>query len=126
MNNVDLYLLLDDIYRSNFLEAIEIIIEKTPEYKKSDFFKKTKLPLEVLYEKYFHFLTVNYSFEEKLEQFIEGIDSERLADTIVKVVQNLENNQDFMGKVEKFIETFNIEQIQKQNEEFDKIIKTFK
>ena len=126
MNNVDLYLLLDDIYRSNFLEAIEIIIEKTPEYKKSEFFKKTKVPLEVLYEKYFHFLTVNYSFEEKLEQFIEGIDSEKLAETVVKVITSLENNKDFMKKIEKFLETFNVEEIQKQNEEFDKIIKTFK
>jgi hypothetical protein len=126
MNNLQLYGLLDEIYKANFLESIELIQEKTPEYKKSDFFKKTKLPLETVYEKYFYYMNANYSFDEKVEQFVNGIDPEVLSDIFIKAVEYIQNNEEFMKKVESFVSSFDVENLQKQNDEIEKLTKNLK
>jgi predicted transcriptional regulator len=54
MNTTEIYDLLDTIYEANFLESIEIIIQEEPQYKKSEFYKKTKVPLSTLSDKYFY------------------------------------------------------------------------
>jgi hypothetical protein len=126
MTTVDLYILLDSIYKADFLNSIELVYENTNDYKKSEFYKKTKIPLEVLYEKYFHYMTVNYSFDEKLDNFIEGIDPDTVSDLFLKIMDNLENNEEFMKKIESLVNSFNIEDLKEQNEELSKIAKTLK
>jgi hypothetical protein len=54
MNTTEIYYFLETVYDANFLEAIEIIVEEEPKYKKSEFYKKTKVPLLTLCEKYFY------------------------------------------------------------------------
>lgn len=126
MNNFDIQLLLDEIRERNFLNSIELIYKKNPEYKKSDFYKNTRIPLEILYEKYFHFYNANYSLTEKMEAFIEGVNPDTLSNIIISTLEKLESNENFKEKIIKILENFNIEELMKQNEEIDKLIKDLK
>jgi hypothetical protein len=74
MTQIELQQLLDNIYELSFLESILLIQEKDSLYKKSDFFKQTKIPLVNLYEKYFIYMNSKYSIEDKLNDFITKID----------------------------------------------------
>jgi hypothetical protein len=81
MDNLTLQILLDDLYNESFLNSIEIIYEKELEYKKSSFYKQTKIPLIQLYEKYFQYRTLQYSMQEKLNDFIKRIDIKQMIET---------------------------------------------
>jgi hypothetical protein len=80
MDNLELQMLLDELYTESFLESIEMIYEKESEYKKSSFYKQTKIPLIQLYEKYFQYRMLNYSMQEKFNDFIKEIDAKQIID----------------------------------------------
>jgi hypothetical protein len=78
MNEIQLLELLEKIYSLSFLESILEIQKQELAYKKSDFFKQTKIPLNVLYEKFFIYNNTRYGFDEKMNEFITNIDIEKL------------------------------------------------
>jgi hypothetical protein len=78
MDNLQLQNLLDDLYNESFLDSIEIIYEKESLYKKSNFYKQTKISLAQLYEKYFQYRMLNYSMQEKFNDFIAEIDTKKM------------------------------------------------
>jgi hypothetical protein len=81
MDNLELQILLDELYTESFLDSIQIIYEKESEYKKSSFYKQTKITLIQLYEKYFQYRMLNYSMQEKFNDFIKEIDAKQIIET---------------------------------------------
>jgi len=126
MNNLELQILLEKIYNQTFLESIEIIFEKEKEYKKSDFFKQTKIPLIQLYEKYFVYMNSKYSIEDKLNDFITKIDTNKLTDISLDWIEKLEDNDKFNKIINIILEKFDLSKLQEGQKEIESIISDIK
>lgn len=126
MNNIELQELLEKIYREDFLESIELIIEKEPFYKKSDFYKSTRIPLSTLYEKYFIYANSKYSFEDKMNDFITKIDTDKLVDLSTEWIEKLEGNDKFNKILNLILEKFDLTKLQKDQKEIESIISEIK
>lgn len=102
MTKLQIQEVLENAYKKDFLDSIEYLFQEEKEYKKSNFFKATRIPLAVLYEKFYMTKTkenlandlVNVFMEFdveylviKFEQFIEGFkDSEKINDWLEKIL----------------------------------------
>lgn len=126
MNIIELQELLEQVYRQDFLESIELIIEKEPLYKKSDFYKNTKIPLSTLYEKYFIYMNSKYSIEEKINDFITKIDIDKLADVSVGWIEKLEESDKFNKILNLILERFDLSKLEKSQKEFESIVSEIK
>jgi predicted transcriptional regulator len=80
MNEIRLLEVLEKIYSLSFLESILEIQKEEANYKKSNFFKQTKIPLSTLYEKFFIYKNSRYGFDQKINDFITNIDVNKLTD----------------------------------------------
>ena len=126
MDNLELQMLLDDLYNSSFLDSIEIIYEKESEYKKSSFYKQTKIPLIQLYEKYFQYRMLNYSMQEKFNDFIREIDIKQMIETGLNWLEQLENTERVNQLITKVLENFDLDYIKNNNEELKELLQNFK
>ena len=126
MNELELLELLENLYKMSFLDSIKEIQEKELLYKKSDFFKSTKIPLTTLYEKFFIYTNSRYSFEEKLNEFIIKLDVDRLTDLAVDWIEKLEQNEKFSQILQKIIEKFDLKEIKEAQEDIANFVSDVK
>ena len=102
MDNKQIQAVLEEAFKKEFLEQIEFIFDNERLYKQGAFFKKTKIPLITLYEKYYLTqskerlsqdiidIIMNFDTEYliiKLEQFFEGLeDSEKIEEILDRIM----------------------------------------
>ena len=122
MNEIQLLELLEKIYSLSFLESILEIQKQELVYKKSDFFKQTKIPLNVLYEKFFIYNNTRYGFDEKMNEFITNIDIEKLTNLTLEWIQKLNEDEKVMNLLKKVFERFNVSELEEIKEEINGII----
>jgi ubiquinone biosynthesis protein Coq4 len=126
MTKIQLQQLLEKAYNSHFLESIEILIEKETEYKKSDFFKQTKISLFVLYEKFFAYQESKYSLSNKIDEFINDIDTDKLSELLVEALDKISTNERLKEMISKFLENFDLDKLIGNSEELQAVLKDFK
>jgi hypothetical protein len=75
----------------NFIEAILAIQKFEPEYKKSDFYKVTKMPLVEVIKQAKIWYTVDFSeLRIQLQKMIDGLSFEKITEIIDQVGQTFE------------------------------------
>ena len=126
MNNSELQILLEELYEKSFLDLIETIYKKEPEYKKSNFYKQAKIPLNTLFEKYFQHRTTQFSMKEKIEDFIRDINFESLLDSALIWIENQENQERIEKLLIKLLEKFNLNNLGEESEELKAFLEEFK
>lgn len=126
MNNLELQILLDELYEESFLDSIEIIYKKDPGYKKSNFYKQTKIPLIQLYEKYFQYRVLQYSIQEKFNDFIGKIDINQMIETALNWLENFENTERVNQLIGKVLENFDLKNLGEESEELKSLLEQFK
>ena len=126
MNNLDIQSLLDELQEKPFLELIETLNEKESEYKKTSFYKQTKIPLALLFEKYIQHKTLQYSLKEQAKDFIEEVNFERVLDSILNWVEKPENQQKIEQVFSKLLEKFSLESLAEESEELKTLLNDFK
>ena len=126
MTKLELQQLLEEAYSSFFLDSIELLAAKEAEYRKSDFFKKTKLSLSVLYKQYFIYQQSKYGLSNKIDEFINEIDTEKLEELLIGVVEKLSTNDKLNSIINKFAERFDLKSLIENSEELQTILKNFK
>jgi predicted transcriptional regulator len=126
MTEIELQELLEELYNETFLDSIKLIYEKEISYKKSDFFKATKIPLSTLYEKYFIYMNSKYSIEDKLNDFITKIDTDKLTDISLDWIEKLEDNDKFNKIINIILEKFDLSKLQEGQKEIESIISDIK
>jgi hypothetical protein len=113
MDNLELQLILEDAYKKTFLDKIEFLVEHDREYKKSEFFKLTKIPLLTLYEKFDQYKTKSITIVDEFIEFIQSIDTDMVAEKVADFITSAEQNKKIVDTINDIIENFNYEKITK-------------
>lgn len=111
MDALELQLILDEAYQKSFLDKIEFLTEKDKEYKRSDFFKFTKIPLLTLYEKFDMYKTRKTGLADEFAEFIAQIDTEQVTEKIAEFIESAEQNKKIVETLNDIIENFNYQKI---------------
>lgn len=111
MDNIQLQLILDEAYKKTFLDKIEFLLENEKDYKKSEFFRITKIPLLTLYEKFDIYRSKNRNIADEFNDFIYGIDTEAVVQKISELIDLAEKDKKIVDTLNNIIENFNYEKI---------------
>jgi hypothetical protein len=126
MTNIQLQLLLEEAYQTTFLDSIEILLLKEPDYKRSEFFKKTKIPLLDLYKNYFTYMSAKYNLDSKINEFIDGIDADKLANLLADGFEKFQNNPKMQKVIKVIIDKFDLNFFKENNQELKKLVDELK
>lgn len=126
MEKLDIQLMLDKAYNMDYLEMIEFISEEEKEYKVSDFYKKTKMPIFELCKNYFIYREQRYDFAERLNKMIENIDTDYLAKKIDNLFAQVEQGDSVNKFLEKIYNAFDIKQLLDNGEELKNLFNSIK
>lgn len=121
MTKIEIQQLLEEAKDKNFLSSIELLTINESNYKKSDFYKQTRIPLLSLYEKYFVYHESKYSVSEKINQFLYDFDNDELADKIVDTFEKLQKNERIIKFISKVLEKFDLDAILKDGDSIREI-----
>lgn len=117
MTQLELHTLLQETYQSSFLDSILLLTKQEQNYKKSEFYKATRVPLLELYKTYYQYMKSEYGIEEKIKDIIENFDVKLLQNKIEDLVQNLEKSPKFKDFLNTIVEKFNLQDLMDQSEE---------
>jgi len=127
MDNIQLQLILDEAYKKTFLDTIEFLIEHDKDYKKSEFFKNSKISILELYKNFELYKNSKTAIVDEFNDFIEGINTDIIINKIKEFINNIEDDQTLVEKLNEFIDNFNIEKVGEYatqiKEELNKVIK---
>jgi len=126
MDNLVLNDMLKEAYDMPFLDSIEFLKESERSYKKSDFYKKTKIKLKVLYKEYFVYRQSKYDIWEKVDTALTSIDPEVVSEKLGEAIELLDKNEKVKGILSKILNNFDIKEIVKQGETLKKEMKNLK
>ena len=127
MTNIQLQELLEEAYESTFLQSIELLMKNEKDYKQSNFFKQTKIPLTILYEKFFQYKKSSMPLFDEIAKAISNLDVDVLVNKLEEFIVKAEEKERIVDTLNQIIENFNYEALIKQGEEvmknFNKIQK---
>ena len=126
MTILEIQTLLDNLAEKSFLESILEIKKNEQDYKKSDFFKNTKMPLAVLYEKYLQYAMLTANKVEELALALESLDLTIFADQIAALLEGVLDNDSIKKRTEAFQENFDLEKLLQENENLEEAINKLK
>jgi hypothetical protein len=126
MTNIELVALLEQAYEKTFLDAIEFLFDQSSEYKRSKFYKTTRIPLEILFEKYFTWQKASYNMVDDLFESIMSVDTNRLVEKISDIVEKASQDGKISEFFTKLLEQFDPEVLEKYSQEFDKTVQSLK
>jgi hypothetical protein len=119
---IDIQLLLEKAYDESFLGAILLLKENEKEYKKTEFYRKTKVNLLELYKNYYTYIKNIYGVSEKILELNEAA----VVSKLETILDKMGGSEKLMGLLDKILEKFDIAQLMNQGEEFEKLIKDLK
>lgn len=126
MTTLEIQLFLDELTEKSFLDAILEIKTKDKEYKGTDFFKTTKIPLITLYEKYLQYAALSADRVEELALAIESMDLTRFSDQLTNLILQTLDNNSIQERIEDFTKDFDLEKLIEQNEDLEELIDKLK
>lgn len=103
---------------SNFFDVMLQLKEFEKEYKQSDFFKQTKMPLmEIVREAKIFYLTNTSILIDKLNKIIDGLDVDKLLAVLQEGGSILEKNNDAtLEQLKEFKELGGVDIVKNQQE----------
>lgn len=129
MNKLEIQLMLEEAADFNFLSAIEFLSSKEKEYTRSDFYKSTKIPLMVLFEKFVGYSQLKsreLELADRINEFVKAIDVVSITDIIVDFIEEAEKREPIVNLLNDLIENFNYEKLSEHSEELAKAIDKIK
>jgi len=111
MDNIQLQLVLEEAYENTFLDRMEFIFEKESEYSKSEFFKKTKISLLDLYEKFESYKTKKLGIIDEFNSFIERLDMDLVVSKISEFLEQAEKDKKIVDVLNDLMDNFSVDKI---------------
>lgn len=126
MNKKELDQLLEVVYGVDFLNGIEILLDEEPKYKKSEFFKKTKIPLMTLYEKYFHWKKLETTIKDELLSFVYNLDEDIIIKTLTSMIKKIESSDEVKAILTSITSSFDTADLKNLSEELQETVSKLK
>ena len=126
MTTLELQLLLDELAGMSFLDSILEITKQDKNYKKSEFFRTTRIPLAELYEKYLQSVFFKADKVEEIALAIENMNISRFAEKLSELIDKALDEDNLKERIEGFQKGFDIEELAKQNSELEEAINKLK
>lgn len=126
LTNKEINEILFTAYRMRFLESVEYLYSKQKEYKRSEFYKKTHIPLSVLYQNFFAYKKSGENLFTQFEDFFMEIDSELVTEKIEEILTKIQESEKIGEFFDGLVEQLDIEKLQKYSKELEGVIKNFK
>ena len=118
MTDLDINVFLEGLLNEPYLEILVKLKKKEKEYKKSDFYKLTKINIFELYKNYYVLYQQRYGLMNKITEIIESINEEALANKIESLIKT-DVLQDLLSK-------FDVDKILNESEDFKKTLRSLK
>lgn len=122
MNKIEIFALLEEVYQESFLDSILTLKENEKEYKKSEFYKTTRIPLIKLYESYYSYKKANYGLIDQLDAWLENIDESIIEEKLLNLINSLKSNE----VVQDLMKSFSLEGLKEQEAELEKTFEELK
>lgn len=126
MTKFELQELLQEASKMDFLGSIELIHSKEKEYKKSEIFKKTSIPLMVLYKEFYMWQKSQTNFFDLFQEFITDFDFEKVSNRILELLNYLNEKPELIEKFNKILENFDIKNIEEYAKKLEKEVSVLK
>lgn len=126
MTEMDIILLLEEIKEALYLDKILIIKQNEKKYKKSDFFKATRVPLMQLALGYETYYERRYNAPKMVENAIRGMGSDVIAEKIVESFNLALQDDSIKTIINNVGEFFDYKNIQESAEELKTNIQSLK
>ena len=120
MNNYELYFKFATISSLNAFDAYIELKQFKKEYKKSDFYKKTKMPLFRAYKIYCNSLVPE--LYHKLKDWVTG---EGIGAKLTEILENIDSDVLF-EKVQQIVGSFNLDNLENEKGELQEAINKLK
>jgi hypothetical protein len=126
MTQLEIQLLLEELYQENFLDRILLTKQKEKDYNSSEFFKLTKIKLPDLFKEYESYY--NYSFDSgrRILEILKTLDWSFLSERISQVLEGVLDSEKIKALLESVVESFDLSEIKQQNEELSEQIQSLK
>ena len=111
MDNILLQQILQKAYNETFLSRMELLIETDKDYKKSEFFKNTKISLFDLYNQYETYLANKNMIIDEFNAFVEKLDTEVLVKKVSEFLADIEKDKKIVEILNDIIEYFSTEKV---------------
>lgn len=122
MTKIDLIKVLDEAYYEDFLDSVLVIKRNEKEYKLSDYYKETKIPLMELYKNYYQYKKSEDDLIGQLTYWFDNLDEAKVEEKIASVITKLRNNED----LKEFFANFSLDRLEEQKEELEGALKDLK
>ena len=111
MKNFEIQMTLEEAYEKPFLEKVEFIIEKEKDYKKSEFFKNTKISFATLYEKFEMYQSRNTDIIDEFNKFVQDLDIDIIVQKVSEFLEKAEKDKKIVDVLNDLIDNFNVDRI---------------
>lgn len=126
MTNNEILALLERAHEETFLTSIETLTSAQMEYKKSNFYKLTKIPIFTLYEKYGKYLEGYKTITDEINKGIENLDIDSIIEKLNFFIEKIEKDENISKVLEKITDFFNSEQMEKYVKNIEEKFKQLK
>lgn len=126
MTKIELRELMEKAYRAQFLDSVELLFESNKDYVKSDYYKKTRIPLTELYKNYVLYRQTQNDLLAQVDRFIMEFNSDIAIEKINEFLIKLDENEKFKSIMNKVIENLNPEKIEVLQKQIEEVIDNFK
>lgn len=111
MDNILLQQILQKAYNETFLSRMELLVESDKDYRKSEFFKNTKISLFDLYSQYETYLANKNMIIDEFNAFVEKLDTEILVQKLSQFLEDIEKDKKIVEILNDIIEYFSTEKV---------------
>ncbi len=126
MTELELILLLEQINEKTFIEKFLIIAEKSKDYRKSDFYKITKIELGQLYEKFYIYSQNKYSLYEKVVEFVSSIRDEEVINKVISILNMILDDEKVKEIVENISSKFDFNSLKGETDKLSGLLEKLK
>lgn len=126
MTNLEILILLKEIYNTDFLNTFILLKQNSKKYKKSQFYKETKISLSELYKYYYTYVQGQYGLLNQIIDAIRLLDKDMVIEKINDIFSNLEKSGKMQDILNKIFNQFNIQSLLDTSKEFKESLQDLK
>lgn len=126
MTKKELDALLEQAYKEHYLNAIELLTKNEKNYRRSEFFKNTRIPLFELYKNFYLYKRQENDLQNQIEKFLLEFNVELFTEKVTEIIESLKNNDRIKNFIEKLSQDLDPTKIESLTKKLEGALKNLK